>query len=84
VVSFTPRPLYPQGKRPWCPSDRRLGGPQSLSVNDVEEKNSQPSPGLERTILKWILGDVGCEDLDLLRLVSDDESLGFMKDGISW
>jgi hypothetical protein len=24
VVSFTPRPLYPQGKSPWHPSDRRL------------------------------------------------------------
>jgi len=28
VVSFTPRPLYPQGKGPWYPLDRRLGGPQ--------------------------------------------------------
>jgi hypothetical protein len=22
VVSFTPRPLYSQGKSPWCPLDR--------------------------------------------------------------
>jgi hypothetical protein len=29
VVSFTPQPLYPQGKRRWYPLDRRLGGPQS-------------------------------------------------------
>jgi len=29
VVSFTPRPLYPQGKSPWYPLDRRLGDPQS-------------------------------------------------------
>jgi hypothetical protein len=28
-ISFTPRPLYPQGKSPWYPLDRRLGGPQS-------------------------------------------------------
>jgi hypothetical protein len=28
VVSSTPRPLYPQGKSPWYPLDRRLGGPQ--------------------------------------------------------
>jgi hypothetical protein len=28
VVSFTPRPLYPQGKSPWYPLDRRLGGPR--------------------------------------------------------
>jgi hypothetical protein len=31
VVSFTPRQLYPQGKRPWYPLDRKLGGPQSRS-----------------------------------------------------
>jgi hypothetical protein len=28
VVSFTPRPLYLQGKSPLHPFDRRLGGPQ--------------------------------------------------------
>jgi len=27
--SFTPRPLYPQGKSLWYPLDKRLGGPQS-------------------------------------------------------
>jgi hypothetical protein len=42
VVSFTPRPLYPQGKSPWYPFDRRLGGPQSRSGRGGEEKNSQP------------------------------------------
>jgi len=26
VVSSTPRPLYPQGRSPWYPLDRRLGG----------------------------------------------------------
>jgi hypothetical protein len=31
VVSFTPQPLYPQGKNPWYPLDRRLGGPQNRS-----------------------------------------------------
>jgi hypothetical protein len=31
VVSFTPRPLYPQGKSPRYPLYRRLGGPQSQS-----------------------------------------------------
>jgi hypothetical protein len=30
-MSFTPRPLYPQGKSPWYPLDRRLGEPQSHS-----------------------------------------------------
>jgi hypothetical protein len=40
VVSFTPRPLYPQGKSPWYPSDRRLSGSQSRSGRDEEEKKS--------------------------------------------
>jgi hypothetical protein len=31
MVSFTPRPLYPQGKSPLYPLDRRLGGHQSRS-----------------------------------------------------
>jgi len=30
VVSITPWPLYSQGKSPWYPLDRRLGGPQRL------------------------------------------------------
>jgi len=33
VDTFTPRPLYPQGKSPWYPLDRRLGGPQDTAVN---------------------------------------------------
>jgi hypothetical protein len=47
VISFTPRPLYPQGKSPWYPLDRRLGGPQSRSGRGGEEKNSHPPPGIE-------------------------------------
>jgi hypothetical protein len=47
LISFTPRPLYPQGKSPWYPLDRRLGGPQSRSGRGGEEKNSQPPPGIE-------------------------------------
>jgi len=31
MVSFTPRPLYPQGKSSCYPLDRRLGGPQNRS-----------------------------------------------------
>jgi hypothetical protein len=45
--SFTPRPLYPQGKSPWYPLDRRLGGSQGRSGRGSEEKNSQPLPGRE-------------------------------------
>jgi hypothetical protein len=47
LMSFTPRPLYPQGKSPWYPLDKRLGGPQSRSGRGGEEKNSQPPPGIE-------------------------------------
>jgi hypothetical protein len=39
VVNFTPRPLYPQGKILWYPSDRRLDGPQSRSARGGEEYN---------------------------------------------
>jgi hypothetical protein len=45
VVSFTPRPLYPQGKLPWYPLDRRLDEPQNRSGHGGEEKNSQPPTG---------------------------------------
>jgi hypothetical protein len=47
VVTFTPRPFYPQGKSPRCPLDRGLGGPQSRSGHGGEEKNFQPPPGIE-------------------------------------
>jgi hypothetical protein len=36
VVSFVPRPLYPQGKSPRYSLDRRLGGSQSRSGRHVE------------------------------------------------
>jgi hypothetical protein len=52
VVSFTPRPLYHQGKNPWYLLDRRLGGPQSRSGRGGEEKISQPLPGLEPPIIQ--------------------------------
>jgi hypothetical protein len=39
VVSFTFWPLYPRGKRPRYPLDRRLGGPQNRSERRGEEKN---------------------------------------------
>jgi hypothetical protein len=47
-----PQPLYPQGKSPWYPLDRRLGEPQSWSGHGGEEKNSQPLPGLEPLIIQ--------------------------------
>jgi hypothetical protein len=45
VVSFTPRQLYPQGKSPWYPLDRRLGGPLSHSGRGGEEKNLRRGGG---------------------------------------
>jgi hypothetical protein len=39
VVSFT---LYPQGKSPWYPLDRRLGRPQSRSGRDSKDKIPSP------------------------------------------
>jgi hypothetical protein len=38
MVSVMPRPLYPRGKRPRYPLDRKLGGPQSRSGRSGEEK----------------------------------------------
>jgi hypothetical protein len=47
VFSFTPRPLYPRGKRPRYPLDRRLAGPQSRSERCVAEKYLMPLLGIE-------------------------------------
>jgi hypothetical protein len=55
VVSFPPRPLYPKGKIPWYPLDKRLGGPQSWSGNSGEEKNSQPLPGFKPSIIQTVV-----------------------------
>jgi hypothetical protein len=44
--------LTPQGKSLWYPLDRRLGGPQSRSGRGGEEKNSQPLPGIEPSIIQ--------------------------------
>jgi hypothetical protein len=54
VVSFTPRPLYPQGRSACYPLDRRLGWPQSRSGRGGEENNSQPLPGLEPPIIQSV------------------------------
>jgi hypothetical protein len=54
VVSYTPWTLYSQGKSPWYPLDRRLGGPKSRFGNGGEDKNSQPLPGLEPPIIQSV------------------------------
>jgi hypothetical protein len=52
IVSFVPQPLYPQGKSPLYPLDRRLGGPQSRSGRRGKVKNSQPLPGIVPSIIQ--------------------------------
>jgi hypothetical protein len=54
LVSFTPRSLYPQGKSPWYPLDRRLDGPQSRSGRGGEEENSLRLPALEPPIIQTV------------------------------
>jgi hypothetical protein len=39
--------LYPQGKKPQYPLDRRLGGPQSWSERGVVEEESLPLLGIK-------------------------------------
>jgi len=39
-----PYALHPWGNSPWYPVDRRLGGSQSQSGCDSEEKNSLSHP----------------------------------------
>jgi hypothetical protein len=45
VVSFMPQLLYPQGKSPWYPLDRRLVG--SRVILDAVVKRKIPSPHWE-------------------------------------
>jgi hypothetical protein len=67
VVSFTTWVLYPQGKRPQYPLDRRLGGPHNRSRRHGEEKivaptrtqipapwSSSPEPVTISTLLSWL------------------------------
>jgi hypothetical protein len=42
----------PQGKSPWYPLDRRLGGPYSRSGRGGEEKNSQILPEIDPLIIQ--------------------------------
>jgi hypothetical protein len=49
----------PQGKSPWNPLDRRLGGPQSRSGRGGEEKNSQPVAQRYTTELSRLLRSYG-------------------------
>jgi hypothetical protein len=66
MVSFTPMLVYPQGKRPCYPLDRRLGGPQSQPRCSGEEKKSHPMPGLEPPIIQPV---TQCYSTELSRLL---------------
>jgi hypothetical protein len=68
VVSFTPRPLYPQGKSPCHPLDRKLGGSQSRSGHSDEKKNSQPLPGLKPPIIQPVAQRYATEPFWLLHI----------------
>jgi hypothetical protein len=51
-MSFTPRPLYSQGKSSSYVLDRMLGGPQNRSGRGGERENSHPHPELELPIIQ--------------------------------
>jgi hypothetical protein len=54
VVSFNPRPLYPRGKSPGYPLDKRLRGFQSRFGSDGEEKETHHCPWSYNQYLKSI------------------------------
>jgi hypothetical protein len=74
VVSFTPRPLYPQGKSTFYLLDRRLDGPQSRSGHGGEEKNTQLLTGLELLIIQPVAQRYTSELSQLLLELGNRES----------
>jgi hypothetical protein len=62
-----PADLPPEKELPCYPLDRRLSGPQSRSGRGGEEKNSQPPPGLEPTIIHLVAQRYTTELSRLLR-----------------
>jgi hypothetical protein len=70
-VSFTPRPLYPQGKIPRYSLEKWLGGPQNRSGHGGGEKNSQPLPGIEppMEVIKTRLVGLSMEDEKIFFLI---------------
>jgi hypothetical protein len=71
VVSFVPPPLYSQGKNPWYPLDRRMGGSQSRSGCSGEEKTSQLLPGLEPPII-WPVAQRYTTELSRLLIYGEE------------
>jgi hypothetical protein len=60
VVSFTPRPIHPRGKRPRYALDRRLGGPQIRSGQHAE-MNFLDRTGTRIQIMKYYFNICGLE-----------------------
>jgi len=54
VVSFTHRPLYPQGKNPWYPWVRRLGGPYSRCGRGDERNAFFASTGNRNAVVELV------------------------------
>jgi len=54
VVSFPPRPLYPQKNNTRYPSNRRLGGPQRQSGRFGTQANLKFLPGNKTRIVQPI------------------------------
>jgi hypothetical protein len=85
VVSFTPRPLYPQGKNPLYPLDKTLGEPKNSSGHGGEEKSSQPLPEIEpwnpnhpASSLVAILTDRPCHKLSPVEISINDLRTGLL------
>jgi hypothetical protein len=76
-----PQLLYPQGKRPWFPLDRRLGRSQSQSGCGGVEKNSHALPGLKPLIIQLIAQHYTTE---LSQLVTEFNTELFIYDYDMW
>jgi hypothetical protein len=77
VVSFKTLPLYPQGKSPSYPLDRRLSGFQSRSGRGGEEKNSQPLRRLKPPIIELVAQRYTAELCLLLNSFRNDPKISF-------
>jgi hypothetical protein len=97
VVNFTPRPLYPQGKSPRYPLDKRLGGPQSRSgrlgggkiLDPTETRtptlpSSSPYPIAILTTLSRLLDEVQYQNIFQRDKVGGSKLDSLKGQGIFW
>jgi hypothetical protein len=68
-------PPHPQGKFPWHPFVRKLGGSQSRSRRGGGEKYSQPQPGLEPPIIQPVVQRYTTELTQLLNTQYSEDLL---------